>query len=102
MILIKCDKCKEVIGSFVYRLSPEKFSNADYGMSNPLPTGDDILLDKIRSMQLCRDCVEQIAANLMNYNVDIKNEGGYSPHTAGSRFGIQSRSLSRQQMTAAS
>ena len=88
MILIKCDRCKEIISSFVYRISPEKFSNADYGMSNPLLTGDDILVDKIRSMQLCRDCVEQVAAYLMNYNVDINSEGGGTAHTqqqAGSR-----------------
>lgn len=81
MILFKCDRCKEVIGSFVYRLGPEKFSNADYGMSNPLITGDDILVDKIRSLQLCRDCVEQVAAYLMNYNVDINSEGGGTTHT---------------------
>ena len=103
MILIKCDRCKEIIGSFVHRISPEKFSNADYSMSTPITTTDDILFEKLSSLQLCRDCLEQIAAYTMNYNVDINSEGGgYAPHTAASRFGSQSRSLSRQKMTAAS
>ena len=81
MILIKCDRCKEIISSFVYRISPEKFSNADYSMSTPITTTDDILFEKLRSLQLCRDCLEQIAAYTMNYNVDINSEGGGTAHT---------------------
>ena len=103
MIHFTCDRCKKVISPFVYRISPEKFSNADYSMSTPITTTDDILFEKLRSLQLCRDCLEQIAAYTMNYNVDINSEGGgYSPHTAASRFRSQIRSLNRQKMTAAS
>ena len=48
-------------------------------MSTPITATDDILLKKLRSLQLCRDCLEQIAAYAMNYNVDINYEGGVRP-----------------------
>lgn len=93
MILFKCDRCKKVITPYVYRLGFEAYSNRDYGNRNPVNSpwvepGDkgyvkDDLSEKVYSMHLCRDCVEQVAAVVLNYNTEETKifEGGGTGHT---------------------
>lgn len=106
MILFKCDRCGKVISPYVHRIRIEAFSNANYALDKPITTfplskvdsdiSEDLLPEMMEGSQFCRDCIEQICAYAMNYNVDINYEGGYTLHTMRSRFGKQIRSLSRQ------
>lgn len=68
MICFKCDKCKRTINQLVYRVNIEAFANNDYEMGSPMVTEDDDLAEKIFSMHLCSDCIQQIAAMILNYN----------------------------------
>lgn len=77
MIIFQCDRCGKVIAPYVHRIRIETYSNMDYSMDKPVPCMDevdktvteDILPAKVYSMHLCHDCVEQIAAYAMKYNV---------------------------------
>ena len=101
MILFKCDKCKKVISTYVYRLGFEGYSNRDYNTRNPINSpwaspGDrgyveDELSEKVYSRHLCRECVEKIAAVVLDDSVDIISEGGGTGHTQ-QRAGSGSRS----------
>ena len=91
MILFKCDRCGKVISNYVHRIRVEAFSNANYALDKPITTfplsqvgsdiSEDLLPETMAGSHFCRDCIEQICAYAMNYNVDINSDGGGTPHT---------------------
>ena len=90
MILFKCDRCGQVIAPYVQKIAIEAFMNTDFGTRDPVNSpwsheGDpgyikDDLAEKVYTMHLCRDCIEQISAVIFNYNNQIF-EGGGTGHT---------------------
>ena len=104
MILFKCDRCGQVISPLVYKIGFEAFTNRDYSTNNPINSPwaheedpdfqKDDLSERIYTLHLCRNCIEEISAVILNSDKSKNSEGGgYRPHTAQSRFG--NRSLSR-------
>lgn len=93
-----CDLCKKEIHDRVYRINIVAFPSADPPES--ARALDDDWANEIRKMDLCYDCLTDALRG--ENDTPEKIEGGYRPHTAASRFRNQSRSLSRQTMTAAS
>lgn len=82
MILFKCDRCGSAISSYVFTLPVAKFSNADYACRYPVDIDGDQLLQTIRGMHLCADCIEQIGAYIMNYNTKPTEEPKPTPEPA--------------------
>lgn len=79
MILFKCDRCGKVISPYVHRIRIEAFSNANYALDKPITTfplaqvgsdiSEDLLPEMMEGSHFCRDCIEQICAYAMNYNL---------------------------------
>lgn len=82
MILFKCDRCGSAISPYVFTLPVAKFSNADYACRYPVDIDGDQLLQTIRNMHLCADCIEQVGAYIMNYNTKPTEEPTPTPEPA--------------------
>lgn len=82
MILFKCDRCGSAISPYVFTLPVAKFSNADYACRYPVDIDGDQLLQTIRNMHLCHDCIEQIGAYILNYNTKPTEEPMPAPEHA--------------------
>ena len=90
MILFKCDRCGQVISTYVHKIAIEAYVNTDYATNDPVnsPRGHEIdpgyikdeLAEKVYGIHLCRTCVEQIATVILGRNF----EGGVpATHSAG-------------------
>lgn len=91
MILFKCDRCGQVISPLVYKIAFEAFTNRDFSTDNPINSPwaheedpdfqKDDLSERIYTLDLCRNCVEEISAVILNSDKTKNSERGGTGHT---------------------